>query len=486
MYQPHTLPFAHQRETFERTKDEAAHALFLEQGTGKTKILIDTAGHLWHEGKIDGVVVVAPDGVHRNWIVEELPKHMAPELLERCVMHCFQTSKKATKTHQRDVQRVIAAPADRLGIMAMSVDSVMTKEGKAALWAMLRDRRCLYIVDESSRIKNPGAKRTKRIVSSGVYAPYRRIANGTPVPNSPFDVYSQIKFLDEDYWKRAGISTFAGFKTTFGVWVQRETKGGRTYPELSEFIHLDRMKQLVDRISTRVTKEDVLDLPPKIYSKSRFELTAGQRRVYNEIRDEFMTLLQSGELLTASLAIVRLLRLQQVACGYLPADDDQGPLVPVDRINPRLDLLDEIVADLPHKAIIWARFKQDIVNICERLAKAGRIAVRYDGSTSDEDRAEALERFQRGDAEFFVANPAAAGTGLTLTAAKTVIYYSNDFNLMNRLQSEDRAHRIGQDQSVHYIDIIADDTVDWRIVGALRSKQDIANMITGDSLKTWL
>ncbi len=325
MHYPHTMPpYEHQRAELEEHWQDPWRAIFWEQGTGKTKLMVDTAGHLLTEGKIDAVVVVAPDGVHRNWVVEELPNHMPPELLARMATHVFQTSKKATKWHKAAVDRTIchSGPA----FMAFSFDSVMTNAGRDALWLMLRDRKCLYIVDESSRIKSPGAKRTKRILSSAKHAVFRRVLNGTPVANSPFDVYTQLKFCSPSIWTDHGITTFQGFKTTFGIWNQKQLANGRSFPELAEYRDIDKLSRIVDGSSSRVLKSDVLDLPPKLYSKARFELTPQQGRLYRQISEEYMTLLDSGELLTASLAIVRLLRLQQIACGYLPSDDEGGPL----------------------------------------------------------------------------------------------------------------------------------------------------------------
>ena len=207
----------------------------------------------------------------------------------------------------------------------------------------------------------------------------------------------------------------------------------------------------------------------------------------------------------AALAITRLLRLQQITCGYLPTDDEDEPLYVIPGANRRLDLLCDLIEAQQQKTIVWARFQMDITLILAELKKRGIKAVRYDGLVNDDERAEAKALFQgeralydRGQvvgretippeeqAQVFVGNPAAGATGLTLTAAKTVIYYSNSFKLIDRLQSEDRAHRIGQDNSVLYIDLVAEDTVDEKVVEALRNKFNVASQITGDRLKDWL
>lgn len=485
-YRMKTTPFAHQQEEWEYSKDLESRAIFWEQGTGKSKLVIDTAGSLYSLGKIDRMVVVAPSGVHRNWVVEELPKHLPDAIMERTRMFHFQDQKKHTKWHQAEVEALLKHKGFK--VLAMSYDSVMTKLGKLVLWKFLNGGEALYVADESSRIKNPAAKRTIRMLASSHYARYRRILDGTPITNSPFDIYSPVKFVDEDFWKReARITSYPGFKTTFGVWIQQQDQHGRTFPQCVDFINMELLKELVDKISTRVTKDEVLDLPPKLYSKVHFELTNEQKRLYAQMRDEFMTYREkTGELITAPLAIVRMLRLRQIACGYLPSDDDNGPLTLIEGKNPRLEIFGEVAQDVPHQFIVWACYRQDINSIMEELAKRRITAVRYDGQVDEDGRGKALDLFKSGDAKAFVANPQAAGTGLTLTQAKTVMYYSNSFNLGHRLQSEDRAHRISQTESVNYIDFIAEGTIDKYIVDALKRKFDVATQITGDLVKEWL
>lgn len=480
-YEYRTPPFGHQRKEFESHWYDESRAVFWEQGCGKSKLQADTMARLYQEGLINGCLVLAPNGVHRNWVVEELPKHLPMSVLERTGMHVYETKKARNKGHREELDALWKH--DGLIVLAMSYDAIMTDLGKQAAWLILRDRDCLYVADESARIKTPKAKRTIRVVASAKYAKYRRVLTGTPVANSPFDVYSQLRFLKEDFWKDHGIGSFPGFKTRFGVWEKQVRNNGAVYDELISYRDLDVLKRIVDSVSTRVTKDEVLDLPPQIYTKRYYVLEPEQRRLYDELVDEFMTFLNSGEIVTAPLAIVRLLRLQQICCGYLPPDGEGQDLVEICPRNPRLSLLKELLEDVPHKAIVWGRFRRDIDLITHHL---GDSAVRYDGSVDSEGRADAIERFQRGDAQFFVANPQVAGEGLTLTAARSVFYYSNSFKLTERLQSEARPHRIGQEYPVNYTDIIAQDTVDGHIVSALASKMDVASRITGDTVREWL
>ena len=487
-----TKPFQHQLETFEATKDRPWYAIFWEQGTGKSKLTLDTAGHLYCEGKVDTLFVIAPNGVHRNWTAEEVHAHWNDNLLDRTETFTYHSSKAKTKKSQVAAERAMAHKG--LSVVAMSYDAFRTPAGKTFAKQLLTRRRCFYVLDESARIKSPQAQRTKLILASAKYATYKRILTGTPVAAGPFDIYTQMRFLDADYWKPRGLGNYTMFKNYFARWRQGEANG-RKFPILVDYQNLDELHDIIKNDSSRVLKDDVLDLPPKLYSKRFFSMTAKQGKLYRALRDDFMAELD-GSTVNAALAITRLMRLQQIACGYVTVDrevpavfglDVQKEIVDIDDKNERLATLLEVVEDLPHKAIIWARFRRDIDLICQAL---GDRAVRFDGDTTVEEKAHAVDSFQKGELgkspQFFVANAQAAGEGLTLTAAKTVIYYNNTFKLSERLQSEDRAHRISQDRPVQYIDIVAEHTVDSHIIQALRDHLDISNQITGDRVKAWL
>lgn len=519
-YVPKTKPFRHQAEEFEVSKDLPARAIFWEQGTGKSKITIDTAGHLYASGKIDCVVVVAPSGVHLNWVTDEIPTHMPDWIREELLTHVYSTDRAATKAHQAACERLVSHKG--LAFLAITYDSIKTQRAKELLWALLQNRKVLYVADESQRIKTPKAERTQVAVKSAQYAPYRRILSGTPIAQGPFDVFSQVQFLDGDFWKRHELAPFTVFKSHFGIWKKQKTSGGRQFDMLVSYRRLGELNDILGSISSRVTKEDVLDLPPKLYSRRYFEMTSEQRRIYDSLKNEFMALMAGtgpcsncggtgrveyegfegecptcegtgtalGGMVSAQLAIVRLLRLQQVLCGYVPVDTfEEGKepeLVELEGGNPRLALLADIVEDLPHQFIVFARFRRDIDLIMRKMAELKIEAVRYDGALDEDGRAASKKAFQEGRAQAFVANPAVASEGLTLVGAKTVVYYNNSFKLTERLQSEDRAHRIGQTDPVSYIDLACPGTVDISVIDALRNKFDVASQITGDRLKEWL
>lgn len=490
-----TTPYPHQARLFEDTKDAEAFALFWEMGVAKTKPVIDTASHLFQSGKINGLLVLAPKAVAPNWVLDELPEHMPDDTAARSNVFLWDTSKAGGKGYQERLRSFLETPEDQLAVLVMSYNGIMTerrpgakrglRKGKEAAKELLTSRRCLFVLDESARIKSPDSQRAKRVLAAAAYAPYRRIMTGTPVVNSPFDVYTQLRFLNPDVWRGMGCASFASFKTMFGVWVEHERKdNGQRFKTLVSYQNLPALNAVVDRMGSRLLKSEVMDLPPKLYSKRHFEMCPEQHRLYGKLRDEFMVWLDTGEMITASLAITRLLRLQQVTSGYCPTDD--GGMVRIEP-NPRLECLMDTVEDVPHQAIIWAKFQQDIDQISEALHAAKRSHVVYDGRTSQSDREVRREKFKKGEAQFFVANPAAAGEGLTLHMAKTVIYYNTSYKLGDRLQSEDRAHRAGMnDQPVNYIDIVAIGTVDAVILRALRTKNNLAAQVTGDKLREWI
>lgn len=489
MYTYKTKPFEHQARWTPLTVDLERFAFFWEPGVAKTKVILDQAGMLFDRGEIDTLFALTPKSVAPNWINDEVPDHL------NCAHRAFlwETNKAGNKGYQKLLKPLIAH--DGLLVVAMSYDGIMTQKkpgakpgtfkGKEFAQALLKKRKCMLVLDESSAIKTPGAKRTKRVMAAGNYAPYRRILDGTPVDNSPFDVYAPLRFLDPRIWDEIGCNTFEAFKTMFGIWIEHERNDtGQRFRKLVNYKNLDKLHEVVDAVGSRLLKSEVLDLPPKLYEKRYFDMAPQQWNHYKALRRDFMIWLDSGDMVTAPLAITRMLRFQQITSGYLPTDDDDLILT---KPNPRIGLLKEVIESCSTKMIVWAKFQQDIDQIMALLADMEISALSYDGRTSPKDRETARTEFQKGDVRVFVSNPAAAGKGLTLHAAKTVVYYNTSFKLSHRLQSEDRAHRAGMDDNpVYYIDLIAQGTIDEHIVKALRTKNELAAIVTGDTLRNWI
>lgn len=480
-FTPRLQPLKHQAEFLSTASRRPYYALFWEQGTGKTKALIDNVALLVMIGEVMGAFVLAPNGVHRNWHVEELPKHWphdAPEMRS----FSWDTTKASTKTHQREWEAFLAWPGVKF--LCMSYDGMLTDAGKKASWDFLRSAERVYICDESQRIKTPGAKRTKTVIKSSPYAKYRRIASGTPM-DKPFDIYSQLRFLDADHWIRAvGVGSFTAFKARFGNWINQTGAGGRMFPLLTGYRDLKEMETSISDCSQRVLKEDALDLPPKTYKRVFHELSPAQRRAYNELRDEALTFLDSGELVTAEMALVLDLRLTQIGCGFMSAGPGT-PNIPFDP-NPRANILREVLEDLTRPSIIWGRFIHD-VQVAEAASRAaGRRPVVYDGTRPELS----MDAFHRGEADDIIANlQSNMVEGYTLNEADTTIYFSRSPRLITRLQSEDRNHRIGQHNFVTYIDLLAERTLDLKGLTDLVEKRQNTGVVLGDApevVSAWL
>lgn len=476
-----TDPFDHQaKELFEHKLDKV-RAIHWEQGTGKTWLALATAEELYDAGEIDALFILAPPGLHTNWITYEIPDHLG---MEHTAI-AFQSKKAKTKKHAAACDAV--RNATDFPILAMSYPGIKTAAGKKLAKKFLTTHRCLYVADESNRIKTPSAKITRTVLASADYAEYKRTLCGTPITNTPFDIYTQFRFLNKRFWAETpyGLGSYQCFKTFFGIWVKGYNgKMDREFDQCVGYKNLEILTELVKSMSSRVLKEDVLDLPAKLYSYAGFEMTPKQWKLYKELEDEFMCELE-GEMIFTPLAITRLLRLQQVACGYLPTGEENECHL-IDDKNPRLKMLNEITQDLPHKAIIWARFIKDIDLICDML---GDKAVRWDGTVGEDQREINKLRFKTSpvdEVQYIVATPDSMGEGHTFNEALTTIYYSNSFKMKERHQSEDRNHRAGQENHVNYIDIVADNTKDVDIIAALRLKFDNASTIIDGKIRSWL
>lgn len=492
-YEPKTKPMSHQQRVFDETCDLRAHALLHEQGTGKTAVAINLFSYQYEKGNIDAVLVVAPNGVHRNWLSDECPKHLPDRIAKLTHSMFWQSQKSSTKWHAAAFEKLVKHKG--LAIFCISYNGFMTKKGKNAVWKFLKRRRCFYILDESHHIKTPGAKRTRSILASSKYADWKRILTGTPA-DKPFDLYSQLKFIDPGLWYQHQMGSYNAFKQHYAEWFTaaecKQLHGfDPGFDRLIRYKNLDELAEILASVADRVLKTDVLDLPPKLYTKIYFSMTPKQQAMYNELRDQLELELQSGLVIDGSMAIVRLLRLQQITCGYAVADSDE-PIELCDKRNPRLDVTVDYFKELPHQSIIWCRFRHDIDQLVDALGKDK--CARYDGLLSDDECERSKLEFNAGDKTHFIANSAKGSEGLTLNGAKTVGFYSNNFKYIQRVQAEDRNHRYGQDGDDHgslgfgvlYADVCCPGTVDDKIIINLRDKFDIATQLTGDQLREWI
>jgi SNF2 family DNA or RNA helicase len=469
-------PFVHQAAYLQRFWQYPTSALFAEMGTGKSFMLINNAAMLYDKGKINAMLIVAPKGVYRNWYRSEIPKHMPEHISYK--MACWNpTPRKAEKMEMDAMFNAV----DDMRILIMNIEAFSTEKGQQFAKVFLRVTDAFMAIDESTTIKTPTAKRTKAIVKIGKDARYRRIATGSPVTKSPLDLYSQCDFLGEDC---LNYSSYYAFQARYAVLVERKM-ATHTFKQVVGYRHLDELKDKLDRFAFRVTKDECLDLPDKIYLRRDVELTAEQKKTYEQMKLMALSVLDEG-LVSTNNALTQLMRLHQIVCGYVKLDDGQELDLPNNRLSELMDLL----AESDGKVIIWANYRKNIQDIKLAIQKEyGMTSVAtYYGDTPAEDRQDIVDKFSdpKSELRFFVGNPTTGGYGLTLVSSHTVVYFSNSFDLEKRLQSEDRAHRIGQTEKVTYIDLIATNTVDEHIVKALRNKINIASAVLGEDIKGWL
>ena len=474
-YKFKTKPYKHQMTALEKSWNRETFAYFMEMGTGKTKVLIDNLAMLYDKGKVDGALIIAPKGVVGTWYNNEIPMHL-PNHIEN-VPVLWQAN--ITKGQSKKLGTLFKT-GEELHILIMNVEAFSTQKGVDFARKFLSSHRTLMAIDESTTIKTPSAKRTKNILKLAESAVYRRIMTGSPVTKNPLDLFTQCEFLST--W----LLNFQSYYSFRNRYAQMKTlhMHGRQIKVVNGFKNLGELSEKLKPFSYRVLKEDCLDLPNKIFIKRQISLTPDQRKLYEQMKKEAMAILEGKQSTTVN-TLTQLMRLQQITCGHFTADD--GSTKPI--VNNRITELMDVLEETEGKAIIWAHYQYDITEIIKAVSKKygpGSV-VDYYGLTPQEERQPNIKRFQDDPkCRFIVGTPSTGGYGITLTAANTVIYYSNGYDLEKRLQSEDRAHRIGQKKSVTYVDLMADDTVDEKIVKALRKKINIASEVLGEELRSWI
>jgi SNF2 family DNA or RNA helicase len=475
-YKFKTKPFAHQLKALEMSWDKKVFAYFMEMGTGKSKVLIDNMSILYDKGLINGALIIAPKGVYKNWFDSEIPTHMADHIEKTMVLW----ESTAGKSKEKELNTLFKSSYD-LHILIMNVEALSTKKGKQFAEKFLSCHKTLMAIDESTTIKNPGAIRTKTIIDLGHNTKYKRILTGSPVTKSPLDLFTQCAFLDP--WLLDHQSYYS-FKTRYAITKQINVSG-RMVQIVVGYRNLGELSEKIKPFSHRVLKDDCLDLPPKTYMKRTIQLSEEQSKVYKQMKEIALATL-NGKLTTTHNVITQLMRLHQITCGHFKSDDGTTQTLKSNRLDELMDVLSEMEG----KAVIWAHYRYDIKVIVEAIKKeyGDKSVVTYYGDTSTDDRQKAIKLIQdpKSEVRFIVGTPQTGGYGITLTGASTMIYYSNGYDLEKRQQSEARIDRIGQEKPMTYIDIIAEGTVDEKIVKALRTKVNIATEIMGEELKDWI
>lgn len=459
-YKPKTSPYDHQIRALQKIGQKTTFGLFMEQGTGKTKTLIDWAGRLFCEGKITGVLVVSKKGVHRQWIESEVPTHCGVD-------------------HYGEYWPVKAvgeslAPGVALKWMAFNYDGIKTPSGleTAKAFCSKHRGRLMIICDESQEIKNHKSARYKAMSELKVYSSHRALATGTPIAKDLTDEWAQIRWLDESI---IGIRYITAFRAEYCI------MGGFEGRAVIGHKNIEAFKTKVDPFTFRATKDEI-GILPKQYNDWRFDMTKEQLKLIKALKDDLEAEISSGQIVSVATAAVALNKFQQIAGGFLL--DEEGAvhrLMDVDK-NPRVIAAMEWLEAGDGKAVIWARFREDMRIMAEALTVAGVSFVEYHGGISDKDRATGVKSFMDpSGAQVFLANPQSAGTGLNLQGlCNRALYYTNSFNAIDRWQSEDRIHRIGTVGAVTYTDLIGKKSTDLHIMRNLRQKKGISDMALGE------
>lgn len=479
-----TKPMAHQTEGLKRLLANPNYALGAEQGTGKTWMMLAEAEVLFEAGKATGALIVAPSGVHRNWIIREATAHLS------CAWVGFSWSPNKTKKRERELGAFIRSPEGKLlKLFAINYEALLGEHGAAAVRAFMAARGRIVYVDESHRIKNQSSATYKRLVALTTAAARRRIASGTLTGDNPLDVFAQYNYLRRGL---LGTNSYRAFVAEHAVLIhpnspemyaiqaRRPSRGPAPQVVAKDvmgrpmFKNLERLAAKMRPWTFRVTKSECLDLPPKIYQTRQFTLPPAQRTAYEVLVSQARAELESGEVQFEESAVFN--KIRQVTSGFVMVD---GKAESLRFASERIATLRAVVLEETGQFIVWACYTAELDLISKMLRDEGISHAVYAGATTSKERDAAIDDFQSGRIQAFVGHPRAGGTGLTLTAAGTAIYYSNEFELVSRLQSEDRCHRIGTTRPVLYIDIVAEDTIDEKIAAVLQAKKELSAKVLG-------
>ena len=460
-YKFKTKPYGHQLDALEASWNKEVFAYFMEMGTGKSKVLLDNAAILYDKGEINALLLIAPKGVYKNWYDSEIPTHLPDHVDKRIVL--WKTSDKSIK--QKKLLNTLFETGSDLRILIMNVESFSSGDGSDFAYKFLSAHpKSVIAIDEATTIKTPTTNRTKKIIALRSMCKYRRILTGSPVTKSPLDLYSQCQFLDP--WL-LGYESYTAFKARHAE-TRKILVNGRHIEIVTGYRHLQELSDKVVSFSKRILKEDCLDLPAKTYVKHYVELTDEQKKLYKQMKKEAIAFL-NGKMQSTATVMTQFMRLHQITCGHFTADDGTIQDLPSSRLSELMSILENIEG----KTIIWSHYTHDVKRIIEEIKKVygEDSVVDYFGETDTDARSKNIKKFQNDDkCRFFVGTTHTGGYGITLTAGSNMIYFSNGYDLEKRQQSEARIDRIGQTKKMTYIDIMAQDTIDERIVKALRKK----------------
>lgn len=462
-----TPPYQHQDIAVKQTRDYQYYAFFWEMGTGKSKVVVDTSQHLFLTEQIDSVIVTAEKGYYLNWSLNEYPTHWPKDIPIRL----FNYSSYMTAEVKRHLAEALEPIPGVLDVLIMNIESMSGHSMSGSLFAekfRQAHKSTMMVIDESTTIKNPKAGRTKSVTRIGKKCQFRRILTGTPITQSPIDLYAQCEFLKSGV---LGFGSYTSFKSFYSIIQPINIGHNRTIQQTVGFRELEDLAQRVQPFSSRLMKKDCLTLPDKIYTPIYIPATYEQEFHITKLKQEMMTIVEQG-LVSTENALSILTKSLQIAGGHVKDDDGNVKRIKCDKGDRLKTLCEEIPDD--KKIIVWGYFREDMVVIHEALAGVCPV-FEVSGRVLQYQRELNLEQFRNHKGKcVFLASPRVAGKSLTLTEAEFSIYYSNGFSLEHRLQSEDRNHRIGQKNNVTYLDLVCLGTPDVKVVQALKAKEVVS------------
>jgi hypothetical protein len=493
-FKPYSSPWQHQWDEIVRTADRLTWAHFFEQGLGKSMInLNEWRYNVEMTRKVDALLVAAPNGVHENWITDELAEHLPPDMdYEAMTWRQTEVSDDRYWKHiKEDLRAFVLQP--RPIILAVPFHSFRDNRSWEFIKFFCAQRKVFAAVDESDDIGNPDAAQTRCVLRLTTQTVMRRINSGTPYKDgTPLAYYSQFHFLHPDI---LGFARYRDFKERYACWWQKPIPGKKYMATIpikdpttgrQKLQNLEELERKISIRSTRMTKAEAMPwLPPKLYDKVYFELSPQQQRVYDRLRDEHDLEFSEDRVVPIEMAMIVRLRLSQVASGFLPRDGDEEPerWIPGDR--PRLETAIEHIMRYSGQMLVWSRWRLEIDELVAMLSSRTSV-VRYDGGTSDAEKARAKLAFKAGDVKVLVGNAAAMSRGHSYEKVQRAMYVTNYDRLLLREQSEDRTHRGTTKNAVLYTDLIAHGTVDVTKVEALRAKKNVADYLMGRPSKEWI
>lgn len=489
IYTPARKPWAHQEEALRRSEGKENFAFLMAMRTGKTFVTLADYGRNELSGNVKNLAVIAPGGVYETWL-DQCNEHFSFDLKQRALIHTWQSSAGAGHKKRLDM---FMNEKDRPRVLLINDESLSRHFSPArdTIMDFLNAGPCMTAIDECTIIKNPSSNRTKFINKEVAGASdMRRILSGLPTPKSPLDLYCEFEFLD---WRILGHRSYYSFRSRYAIIVKipikyKDPTGAiktREAPLIKGYRDVENLQVKIAPHSYRCTLKDIYDVPDKIYSIRKVPLTGEQRRIYRELRDNMMVNLGEPDVVVnTEQVIVKILKLHQILCGHVSDNEGNIHEIPENRTSELLGLLE----DYDGKAIVWCSYDLDVKKVSAALEKdygEGSVARFWGGNKPTREDEE--KRFKTDPiCRFMVATPAAGGRGRDWAVANLIIYYSNSDNLEFRDQSEERGQKVGKADPCAMVDLMVPDTVDEKIIHALRKKIDLATAITNDGYREWL